>query len=177
MKRHRFGIAVVAVASVAGAIGAGVGMTGTAPAWLEALEARSEALNKEYGLGDYAEPRVLGTTGPGWKKALMARSDAMNRRYGLGDYARRNARSSPAPGTVSYPSHVIGGGERSWNGLTLPPSADVQAAPASQRGTATASDDDFEWTSFGAGAGVSVLAAMLVGGVLSIRNRRTVELP
>jgi hypothetical protein len=177
MKRYRFGIAVVAVASVAAAVGAGPGMTGSTPAWLQALEARSEALNKEYGLGDYAQRHALGAPGPGWKEALMARSDAMNRRYGLGNYSRQTARSSTTPGTVSYPSHVIGAGGRYWNGLTLPPPAGVQAAPAGLRGTATASDDDFEWTSFGAGAGVAgLLAAVLAGGVVSIRKRRTVRL-
>ena len=57
MKAHRFGITVVAVASVATAIGAGAAITGNTPPWLEALNERSEALNREYGLGDHAERR------------------------------------------------------------------------------------------------------------------------
>ena len=47
MKAHRFGITVVAVASVATAIGAGAAITGNTPPWLEALNERSEALNRE----------------------------------------------------------------------------------------------------------------------------------
>jgi len=96
MKAHRFGITVVAVASVAAAIGAGAAITGNTPPWLEALNERSEALNREYGLGD-AERRQLGGPGPNWREALEARSEAMNRYYGLGEYARQGARSSSAP--------------------------------------------------------------------------------
>jgi hypothetical protein len=97
MKAHRFGITVVAVASVATAIGAGVAVTGNTPPWLRALNERSEALNREYGLGDQADRRQLGAPGPSWLQALQARSDAMNRYYGLGEYARQDAGSSAAP--------------------------------------------------------------------------------
>ena len=97
MKAHRFGITVVAVASVATAIGAGAAITGNTPPWLKALNERSEALNREYGLGDHAERRQLGGPGPNWREALQARSEAMNRYYGLGEYARQGARSSSAP--------------------------------------------------------------------------------
>ena len=58
MKAHRFGITVVAVASVAAAIGAGAAATGTSD-WLDALNARSAALDKQYGLGDDAGRRAL----------------------------------------------------------------------------------------------------------------------
>jgi hypothetical protein len=91
MKGRRFGITLLAVASVAASIGAGAGMTKDTPPWLEAINARSEALNKHYGLGDYAQRRTLGKPAPGWYEALMARSDGMNRRYGLGKYARQGA--------------------------------------------------------------------------------------
>jgi hypothetical protein len=97
MKAHRFGITVVAVASVATAIGAGAAVTGNTPPWLRALDERSEALNREYGLGDYANRRVLGTPAPSWLQALQARSEAMNRYYGLGEYARQGSRSSSTP--------------------------------------------------------------------------------
>ena len=97
MKAHRFGITVVAVASVATAIGAGAAVTGNTPPWLKALNERSEALNREYGLGDHAERRQLGAPGPDWLVALNARSEAMNRYYGLGQYARQGARSSSTP--------------------------------------------------------------------------------
>jgi hypothetical protein len=97
MKAHRFGITVVAVASVATAIGAGAAVTGNTPPWLQALNERSEALNREYGLGDGAQRRQLGAPGPDWLEALEARSKAMNRYYGLGEYAREGARSSSSP--------------------------------------------------------------------------------
>ena len=97
MKAHRFGITVVAVASVATAIGAGAAVTGNTPPWLRALNERSEALNREYGLGDNAERRQLGAPGPDWLQALQVRSEAMNRYYGLGEYARHGASNSSAP--------------------------------------------------------------------------------
>jgi hypothetical protein len=97
MKAHRFGIAVVAVASVATAIGAGAAVTGNTPPWLKALNERSEALNQQYGLGDHAERRQLGAPGPDWLVALNARSEAMNRYYGLGEYARQSSRSASSP--------------------------------------------------------------------------------
>ena len=59
--------------------------------WLEALNERSEALNREYGLGDHAKRRQLGAPGPNWLVALNARSDALNRKYGLGEYGRQGA--------------------------------------------------------------------------------------
>ena len=96
MKAHRFGITVVAVASVATAIGAGAAVTGNTPPWLKALNERSEALNQRYGLGDHAR-RQLGAPGPDWLVALNARSEAMNRYYGLGEYARQSSRSASSP--------------------------------------------------------------------------------
>ena len=97
MKAHRFVITVVAVASVATAIGAGAAITGNTPPWLKALNERSEALNREYGLGDHAERRQLGAPGASWLQALQARSQAMNRYYGLGEYARQGAGTSSSP--------------------------------------------------------------------------------
>ena len=79
------------------AIGAGAGMTNDTPPWLKAINARSEALNERYGLGDHAQRRVLGNPSPDWLKALMARSDGMNRRYGLGKYAERASQQTSQP--------------------------------------------------------------------------------
>ena len=84
MKAHRLIITFAAVASVAALIGAGAAATSGTPDWLDALNARSAALNKQYGLGDDAGRRTLAAPGPDWLQALMARSDAMNREYGLG---------------------------------------------------------------------------------------------
>ena len=97
MKAHRLIVMFAAVASIAALIGAGAAATDGTPDWLDALNARSAALNEQYGLGDDAGRRTLGATGPDWLQALMARSDAMNREYGLGDYGRRTARSSSTP--------------------------------------------------------------------------------
>ena len=76
---------------------AGAALTTGSPAWLDALNARSEALNDQHGLGSGTKRGVLGTPGPGWREALVARSDVMNRRYGLGDDDRASARSSSTP--------------------------------------------------------------------------------
>ena len=97
MKAHRLVITFVAVASVSAAIGAGAAATDDTPAWLDALNARSAALNERYGLGGETTRRTLETPGPDWLQALMARSDAMNREYGLGDYARQTSRASSTP--------------------------------------------------------------------------------
>ena len=51
-------------ANVAGASGA------AEPDWKRALGVRSEAMNKQYGLGDYA---------PSWRHALEVRSETLNR--------------------------------------------------------------------------------------------------
>ena len=58
-------------------------------AWYEVLEARSDALNHRYGLGEYA--RTVSHDTPAWLQALDARSDALNLHYGLGKHARTPA--------------------------------------------------------------------------------------
>jgi hypothetical protein len=60
----------------------------TTPGWMRALIARSDALNRRYGLGEYVRsPAGATTTAPGWLEGLLVRSDALNRKYGLGQYA------------------------------------------------------------------------------------------
>ena len=93
MKAHRLTVTFAAVASVAALIGAGAAATSGTPDWLDALNARSAALNEKYGLGDDAGQRTLDAPGPDWLEALVARSDAMNREYGLGKHARQTART------------------------------------------------------------------------------------
>jgi hypothetical protein len=58
----------------------------TTPDWLKALVARSEALNRKYGLGSSARQQTQAGA-PDWKKALDARSDALDKKYKLGKYA------------------------------------------------------------------------------------------
>jgi hypothetical protein len=74
------------LAVVIAAMGAVPGVTGAANPAENALHARSDALNRHYGLGAYA--RRAATSKSGWFPALAARSDALNRAYGLGVYAR-----------------------------------------------------------------------------------------
>lgn len=97
MKAHRLIITFAVVASVTPAIGAGAAATSGTPDWLDALNARSGALNKQHGLGDAAGRRTLEVPGPDWLQALVARSDGMNREYALGKYARQTARTSSTP--------------------------------------------------------------------------------
>lgn len=47
------------------------------PQWRQALEARSQELNRQYGLGEYSPA----------SRALKLRSEALNEKYGLGRYA------------------------------------------------------------------------------------------
>ena len=58
-----------------------------AEAWELELLARSDALNRRYGLGRYAPGGECADV-PDWFRALVLRSDEMNRLNGLGPYAR-----------------------------------------------------------------------------------------
>ena len=97
------------VVAIALSIGVAAGQSGTAPKpvaldptciegitpdpgpgaepWMRGLLARSEALNRQYHLGRYAEGGQCHDV-PGWFRALVLRGDGMNRTGGLGDYAR-----------------------------------------------------------------------------------------
>jgi hypothetical protein len=89
------------------------------------------------------------------------------------------AEQEPAgsPSGTTYPSHVIGAGGSQWDGQTLPATADVDTTQVPQV-TATSSGSDFDWASFGAGAGMAaLLAGALAGLALAMRRRHTVGLP
>jgi hypothetical protein len=60
-----------------GPLGVGA-VTSSTPIWMKALQARSEALDRYYGLGQ-------DNTTPTYMKALQARSEALDRYYGLGN--------------------------------------------------------------------------------------------
>ena len=97
MKARMRGSILVASAIVA-MIGAGAAVSGDGSyQWRKALEARSEALNEQYGLGVHA-PVNAGpadaTLEPAWTRALRLRSEALNRQYGLGEW---QLRTRPAP--------------------------------------------------------------------------------
>ena len=59
MKAHRLTVTFAAVASVAALIGGGAAATSGTPDWLDALKARSAALNGQHGLEDDAARRPL----------------------------------------------------------------------------------------------------------------------
>ena len=98
---HRLGSGIVlvlvgVVASVAIATAAFASKASETPAWKQALIARSDALNRYYGLGEYAGTRtksIRRSATPAWEQALMARSEALNRYYGLGEYAGTRTKS------------------------------------------------------------------------------------
>ena len=109
------GVATVLAASVV-AIGAGTVIAGSAepPAWQKGLQARSEALNQHYGLGDYASTALSTSGAPSapdsdWLRALRLRSEAMNRLYGLG--------SAGDKVTVRFVTRTSNGGDISDGGV------------------------------------------------------------
>ncbi len=71
----------VAVPSAPSALSRSAALPDDAPSWMAGLLARSEALNRMHGLGDYA-PRAAAADE---LRGLDARSAALNRTYGLGD--------------------------------------------------------------------------------------------
>ena len=56
--------------------------TQSEPQWLKALEARSDALNRQFGLGKYAQDTDTTVS----QQPVDARSEGLNRLYGLGKY-------------------------------------------------------------------------------------------
>jgi hypothetical protein len=92
----RFGIGTGLVLAVL-VVPLGMAAAGTdQPGWRKALNARSEALNREYGLGNPAL-RALSVASPAWQQGLRARSEALNLQYGLGGHTIRTLSvASPA---------------------------------------------------------------------------------
>ena len=142
-----------------GAIGAQAAVTGNTAPWLEALDERSTALNREYSLGDHAERGQPGAPGSNWLVALNARSNAMNRTHGLGDYA---------PGRGSGGTSVIRADDRS--GLRGRGAITLAATTLPTVGSA---DDGFAWSDAALSVAATLgIAALLGAGAVSIRYRR-----
>ena len=97
MKARTKGSILVASAVVA-LIGSGVAVSGGGDdeQWRKALEARSEALNEQYGLGANAQVTEgsVAISESSWSRALRSRSEALNRQHGLGEW---EFQTSPAP--------------------------------------------------------------------------------
>jgi hypothetical protein len=95
MEARTKGSILVASAIVA-LIGSGAAVSrggGDDEQWMKALEARSEALNEQHGLGVYAPVTEgpVATSEPSWMRALRLRSEALNRRHGLGEWEFRTS--------------------------------------------------------------------------------------
>jgi hypothetical protein len=98
----RLGIAVGSVLVILlVAVGVALGATRSAgePDWKKALDTRSQALDRTYGLGKQART-LAATATPGWLIALTLRSEMLDKKYGLGTDAR-TAASVPAPGWLT----------------------------------------------------------------------------
>jgi hypothetical protein len=116
--------------------------------WLRAERLRGEALNRKYGLGEFAPNPVDGyvdanqrVVEPQSVKAERARSEGLNRMYGLGDYATVN-------GYVDGPERAV------------PPTS---TTPVS----VTTSDSDIQWPQVGIGFGIGIV--LLFGLGLAMR--------
>jgi hypothetical protein len=83
------------------AVGAALGVTRSPgePDWKKALDTRSQALDREYGLGKHART-LASTPTPGWLIALELRSEGLDEKYGLATHAR-SAASLPEPGWLT----------------------------------------------------------------------------
>ncbi len=93
MKARTKGSILVASALVA-LVGSGAAVSGGGggDGWRKALEARSQALNEQYGLGVSAfetSATQLGDEAP-WLRALRIRSEALNQQYKLGEHQPRS---------------------------------------------------------------------------------------
>ncbi len=135
------------------------------PQWMQALEARSQELNRKHGLGEYA-PAI---------RALKLRSEALNRQHGLGSYS----------GTVTTT-----GNEIEWSQIGIGVGVGDRAEPstidriiAQERGRAldfglaerpvlvvAAADDGFDWTDAGVGGAAVLALALLAMAGLALRS-------
>jgi hypothetical protein len=133
-----------------GAIGREAAVTVDTAPWREALDERSEALNREHRLGAHAERRQLGAPGPNWLVALNTRSDAMNRTHGLGNHR--------PPHQADDRSGLRGSDRVALTVVSVPTAA---------------AEDGFAWGDAALSAGATLaIAALLGAGAVSIRHRR-----
>lgn len=119
------------------------------PQSIVALRLRSEGLNRNNGLGEFATPyrdAADRVAQPQSLKALTARSEGLNRMYGLGEFAT-------ASGYVDGHERVV---------------SPVSNTPVSV--TPTASGRDIEWPQLGIGFGIGI--ALVLGLILALRTTR-----
>ena len=164
------------------------------PHWQQALEARSEALNAKYGLGQH-NPAI---------RALEVRSEALNRQYGLGvhsssqmfDTLNARERALEAKSQVQSTSAIdareesFGAKREAQLAATSGPDAFERTVIASTRETVpvvgddrfgidptanpvpveTTSGRDIEWPQVGVGLGIGLLLGLCL--VLAVRYTR-----
>ncbi|MGH3110433.1 MAG: hypothetical protein ACRDQT_05890 [Gaiellaceae bacterium] len=173
------------------------------PQWMQALELRSEALNRQHGLGEYDQAI----------RALEARSQELNRTYQLGAYSTQSVTKSldarersMTAGRDRQPMSAIDARERAFAAkrevqLTTGVYPDVFERAVAARGTggsildqfnandnrhgveptnqpatvsAAGSGDEVEWPQIGIGFGVGI--ALAFGLLLALRMTRQTPL-
>ena len=166
------------------------------PQWMQALEARSQELNRAYGLGEYS-PAI---------RALKLRSEALNRQHGLGRYsgtvtssidARERSmsvgREDQSTGMLDARERAFGAKRNVQLSTGTPPDVFERAVAARGTGTteqfraiddrfridptnqpttvsATRSGNEIEWPQIGIGLGIGI--ALALGLVLGLRATR-----
>lgn len=113
------------------------------PQWQQALDIRSEAMNRRHELGESTQSTGNTTA---YEQALTARGQGLNRQYGLGTFA---------------PTDVISGDDH----VRLDPADLPTVVPAS-----SASGRDVEWPQLGIGFGFGIL--LMLGIALTVRYTR-----
>ncbi len=122
---------------------AGASVNQGEPQWLKALAARSEALNRKYGLGEFAGTPQAKSPELG---ALEARSIGLNRMYGLGEFASGN-------------------GYRDAHERSNPPVGRMPTSLATSNG-------DIEWPGVGIGLGVGIILVLGFALVIRTASQR-----
>jgi hypothetical protein len=186
-------ITLIAAVGAALAVAAPASGQQVEPQWMQALEARSQELNRTYGLGDYS-PAI---------RALKLRSEALNQKHGLGAYPSSTVRIREAlqhPVTTgSERTSMLDARERAFvdkRNVQLstgtPPDVFERAVAARTRSTeqfraiddrfridpgaqpvtveVTGSGNEIEWPQIGIGFGVGI--ALVLGLMLGLRATR-----
>jgi hypothetical protein len=187
--RFSFIIAAIGAALVVAVPAFGQGQP-VEPQWMQALEARSQELNRAYGLGDYS-PAI---------RALKLRSEALNKQYGLGAYSASAVRIMDAQGnpggqvstTLFRDAHerlpdvgqqvstispdvferAVAARDTSSGDRFIANDNRFRVEPGSRPATvaATGSGTDIEWPQVGIGLGVGI--ALMLGLVFGLRVTR-----
>lgn len=166
------------------------------PQWMQALEARSQELNRQYSLGQY-DPAL---------RALKLRSEDLNRVHALGTYSTTSANKAIearerafAVGRDEQPTSAIDARERAFGTkrdvqlasgtspdafaralVTLGSTRDhfvavddrfrIDPANVPVQATVSSSGSEIEWPQIGIGLGIGIL--LMLGLMLAVRATR-----